>query len=376
MDRKDLLLTAAVHVIERGRCRVALQEGWMLEVKGLSAKRGDFFLKDISFDVQDGEYFILLGPTGAGKTVLLESIAGIQGIRGGELWIDGRDVTSFTLQERKIGFAYQKYALYNHLPVRDNISFGLLSRYKTKRQTDQAVDQVIELLGLEDLLDKRPWALSGGESQKICLARAIVIRPDLLLLDEPLSSVDLESKEVTERQLGETHNRLKLTTIHVTHDFEEAIALGDRIAVMIDGRIVQTGTPDEVFHHPNSEAVARFLMTRNIFEGEVQDGPGVQGVFCLDGEKLDAVTPLRGKRHASIRPEDILISREPLNSDTVNSLPGTITRISDRGSIVYVWVDVPPEFACLILHPSLEETGLEEGQKVYITFNVAAVNIF
>ncbi len=348
----------------------------MLEVKGLSAKRGDFFLKDISFDVQDGEYFILLGPTGAGKTVLLESIAGIQGIRGGEVWIDGRDVTSLNLEERRIGFAYQKYGLYRHLPVRDNISFGLMWRYKAKREVDQAVDQVIELLGLQDLLDKRPWALSGGESQKICLARAIAIRPDLLLLDEPLSSVDLESKEDTERQLGETHNRFELTTIHVTHDFEEAIALGDRIAIMIDGSIVQTGTPDEVFRHPNSEAVAKFLMTRNIFEGEVQDGTDERSVFNLDGEKLTVETPLRGERHASIRPEDVLISREPVESDAVNSLTGTITRISDRGSIAYVWVNVPPEFTCLILHPSLEEAGLEEGQKVYITFNVSAVNIF
>ena len=348
----------------------------MLKVKDLCAKRGDFFLKDISFDVQDGEYFVLLGPTGAGKTVLLESIAGLQGIRSGEVWIDGKNVTSLSIQERRIGFAFQKYTLYRHLPVRDNISFGLVWRYKKLREVNQAVDRVIELLGLQDLLNKRPWALSGGESQKICLARAIAIRPDLLLLDEPLSSVDPESKEATERQLKETHKQLRLTTIHVTHDFEEAIAVGDRIAIMIGGRIVQIGTPDQVFRHPNSESVARFLMTRNIFDGEVQDSPGGQSDFCVDGEKLSVVTPLRGKRHASIRPEDILISRQPLDSDGVNSLAGTITHMSDRGLIAYVWVNVPPEFICLTLHPSLEEMGLEEGEKIYITFNVSAVNIF
>ncbi len=348
----------------------------MLQVKNLCAKRGDFFLEDVSFEVQDGEYFILLGPTGAGKTVLLESIAGIQGIRSGEVWIDGKNVTSLSIQERRVGFAHQKYILHRHLPVRDNISFGLLWRYKKQQEIDKAVDQVIELLGLQALLNKRPWALSGGESQKICLARAIAVRPDLLLLDEPLGSVDSESREITERDLKESHNQLKLTTIHVTHDFEEAIAMGDRIAVMIGGHIVQIGTPDQVFHHPNSELVARFLMARNVFDGEVQDGPGGQGVFCLDGEKLNVVTPLRGKRHASIRPEDILISREPPSSDAVNSLPGTITHISDRGAIVYVWVNVPPEFTCLILQSSLEETGLEEGQRIYITFKASAVNIF
>lgn len=348
----------------------------MLKVKDLRAKRGNFFLKGVDLEVQDGEYFVLLGPTGAGKTVLLESIAGIQGIRGGEVWINDRDVTSLNLEERRIGFAYQKYSLFRHLPIRDNISFGLMWRYQSKKEVDQAVDQVIELLNLQDLLDKRPWALSGGESQKICLARAIAIRPDLLILDEPLSSVDLESKEVTEKELKELHLRLKLTTIHVTHDFEEAIALGDRIAVMIGGNIVQTGTPDEVFRHPDSEAVARFLMTRNIFNGEAQDGSDGQSVFKLEGQKLAVDTTLRGKKQASVRPEEIFLSREPLATDGVNCLPGTITRISDRGSIVYVWVDVPPEFTCVILHPLLQEMGLAEGQKIHITFNSSAVNVF
>jgi ABC-type sugar transport system ATPase subunit len=348
----------------------------MLEVKELAAKRGDFFLNNVSLTVQDGEYFVLLGPTGAGKTVLLESITGISGIRGGEVWIDGKNVTSLTVQERKIGFAYQKYTLYRHLPVRDNISFGLISRFKTQKEIDEAVDRVIELLNLQNLLDKRPWALSGGESQKICLARAIAIRPDLLLLDEPLGSVDAESREVTERELKDTHHRLGLTTIHVTHDFEEAIALGDRIAVMIGGSIVQVGTPDDVFHRPNSEAVARFLMTRNIFDGEVQDGPDGQSFFFLDGKKLTVTTTLRGKRQASVRPEDIIIVPESTDPNAINSLQGTITRISDRGSTAYIWIDVPPEFICLVLRPSLKEMGLKEGQRINIRLNSSAINIF
>ncbi|HEY40608.1 MAG TPA: ABC transporter ATP-binding protein [Dehalococcoidia bacterium] len=348
----------------------------MLEVKNLSARREEFYLKDVSFTVQDGEYFVLLGPTGAGKTVLLESIAGIMGIRGGEVWINGRNVTSLTVLERRIGFAYQKYALYRHMPVRDNISFGLTWRFKSQKEIDKAIDQVVELLNLQNLLSKRPWALSGGESQKICLARAIAIRPDLLLLDEPLGSVDPESREITERELKDTHNRLGLTTIHVTHDFEEAIALGDRIAVMIGGSIIQVGTPLEVFRHPNSEAVARFLMTRNIFDGEVQDGLDGQSVFYLDGTQINVFTDLRGRRHASVRPEDIIIMTDSPDSDTDNTLQGTITRISDRGSIAYVWVDVPPEFTCLLLRPSLEKMGLKEGQQINIRFNASAVNVF
>ena len=348
----------------------------MIEIKNLSVKLGKFLMKDMSFDVQDGEYFVLLGPTGSGKTVLLESIAGLKPIESGQIRINGRDVTSLNLEKRKIGFAYQDYAVYRHLSVRDNISFGLQWRIKTRKEIAKAVDQVVELLGIEDLLEKRPWSLSGGESQKIALARAVAIKPDLLLLDEPLSAIDPETQETFERELKELHNRLRLTTIHVTHDFEEAIALGDRIAVLGEGSIFQIGSSEQIFRHPNSEFVARFVKTRNIFEGEVQDSPGGQGFFCVDGIKLAVTTAQRGRRHASIRPEDIMISREPLHSNGFNSLEGTISRITSRGSVAYLTVNVPPEFTCLVIPRSLEEMELRENERVFITFKSSAVNIF
>jgi len=348
----------------------------MIEIKDLCVKLGSFSLKDITFDVQDGEYFVLLGPTGSGKTVLLESIAGLNPTRGGQVRINSRDVTRLNLEKRNIGFAFQDYVLYRHLSVRDNISFGLQWRRKTRREIEDAIDKVIELLNITHLLERRPWSLSGGESQKIALARALAIKPDLLLLDEPLSAIDPEMREATGRELKEIHNRLGLTTIHVTHDFEEAIALGNRIAVLGEGRIVQIGTPEQIFRHPNSEFVARFVMTRNIFEGEASNSSDGQSVFCVEEAKLAVVTTLRGRLHASIRPEDILISREPLHSNAFNSFQGTITRIADRGSVVYLTVSVPPEFTCLVLHRSLEEMDLEEKQDVFITFKASAVNIF
>ncbi len=348
----------------------------MIEIKDLSVKLGSFLLEDITFDVRDGEYFVLLGPTGAGKTVLMESIAGLNPIGSGQVKINGRDVTFLNLEKRNIGFAFQDHVIYRHLSVRDNISFGLQWRRKTRREIEDAIDRVIELLDITHLLKRRPWSLSGGESQKIALARALAIKPDLLLLDEPLSAVDPEMKETTEGELKKIHNRLRLTTIHVTHDFEEAIALGDRIAVLGEGRIAQIGTPGQIFRHPNSEFVARFVMTRNIFEGEVPDSPEEQSVFCVDGVRLAVVTTRRGRLHASIRPEDILISREPLHSSPSNSFQGTITRIADRGAVAYLTVNVPPEFTGLILHRSLKEMGLEEKQKVFITFKASAVNIF
>jgi len=348
----------------------------MIEIEGLSVDLDTFSLKDITFNVQDGEYLVLLGPTGAGKTVLLEAIAGLKSLASGRIKINGRDVTSFNLEKRNIGFAYQDYVLFPHLSVRDNISFGLMWRRKSKREIEQAIDRIVELLDIKYLLEKRPMSLSGGESQKISLARAVAIKPDLLLLDEPLSALDPETKEEYGRQVKELHKRLKLTTIHVTHDFEEALAVGDRIAVMNEGRIIQIGTPEEIFHHPNSEFVARFFMTRNIFTGEVMESSDGQGLFHIGELKLRVVTPLRGRLRASLRPEDILISKEPLSSPTLNCLTGTVSRISDRGSIVYITVNVPPEFTCLVLHRSFEEMNLEEKQKVFIAFKESAVNIF
>ena len=191
-----------------------------------------------------------------------------------------------------------------------------------------------------------------------------------------MSAVDPETKEDYERELKEVHNQLQLTTIHVTHNFEEAITLGDRIAVLQGGHIEQIGTPEQIFRHPTSEFVARFTLTRNIFEGEVQDDADGQTVFCVEGIKLAVATGLRGKRFASIRPEDILISKEPLPADDGNSLSGNITRIVDRGTYINVTVDVPPKFTCLTLHRSLEELGLQEQQKVFLTFAKSKVNVF
>ncbi|MFC2036269.1 ATP-binding cassette domain-containing protein [Chloroflexota bacterium] len=348
----------------------------MIEIRDLSVKLGNFLIKDMTFDVQDGEYFVLLGPTGSGKTVLLESIAGLKSLEAGQIKINGRDVTSLNLENRNIGFAYQDYVLYHHLSVRDNISFGLQWKRKTRREIEESVDRVVELLGIRHLLERRPWTLSGGESQKIALARAIAITPDLLLLDEPLSAVDPQTKQDYERELKALQNRLRLTTIHVTHSFEEAIAIGDHIAVLRDGKILQMGTPEQIFRHPSSEFVAWFLMTKNIFEGEVRSNSKEQSTFYMDGAELVVVTPLRGRAHASIRPEDIVISGEPFNSSILNSFEGTITGIAARGSVVHVTVNVPPEFVCFIFHRSLEEMGLEREKKVFIAFKASAVNVF
>jgi len=348
----------------------------MIEIKNLTVNLGDFLLEEIELRVEKGEYFIILGPTGAGKTVLLESIAGLHPIKSGKIWLDGREVTRLEPEKRGVGFVYQDYALFPHLSVKDNLLFGLKRRRQPKEEREMVVEWLAELLGISQLLERSPDTLSGGERQKVALARALSISPDVLLLDEPLSALDPQTREGVQQELRQIHHRLKQTTIHVTHDFEEAIALGDRIAVLGEGRILQVGTPDEIFHHPNSEFVARFAMTRNIFAGEVRDGARGEVTLTVEGTELEVVTELRGRVHASLRPEDILISKEPLSSSARNSLRGTITSIADRGATLYLTVSAPPDFVCLVTRRSLDEMNLAEGGEVYVTFKASAIHIF
>ena len=290
----------------------------MIRVRNLCIDLGDFLLHDVDFDVKPGEYFIILGPTGAGKTVLLESIAGLHQLKSGQIWFGGKEVTRLEPEKRGISIVYQDQALFPHLTVRDNITFGLKIRKKTEQEMEATLSWVVELLTISHLLDRRPDTLSGGEKQKVALARALSIKPQLLLLDEPLSALDPENRESVQRELRQLHNRLKLTTVHVTHDFEEAIALGDRIAVIGDGCIKQMGTSEQIFRQPNSEFVARFAMVRNIFAGEVIDEDGENAVFCTEGARLAVVTDLSGRCHASLRPEDILLSHAPFPSSARN----------------------------------------------------------
>ena len=247
---------------------------------------------------------------------------------------------------------------------------------QSRQETEAALDWIAGLLRISHLLNRKPNTLSGGEQQKVALARALSIKPELLLLDEPLSALDPETREGVQKELRQLHKQSKVTTIHVTHNFEEAIALGDHIAVLGEGCIKQVGTPEQIFHQPNSEFIARFAMARNIFAGEVIDKGNGTVIFRTEGTDLAVVTDLRGKFHASVRPEDILISAEPLHSSARNSFGGVITHITDKGSIFYLTVNVPPDFICLVTRRSLEEMELTEGGKVYITFKATATHIF
>jgi molybdopterin-binding protein len=348
----------------------------VIKLKNLSVDLGDFVLKDITLTIEEGEYFIILGPTGAGKTVRLESIAGLHPIKNGEIWLRGKEVTRVEPEKRRVSIVYQDHVLFPHLSVKDNIIFGLKMNKAPADERKVKLNWVAELLGITNLLHRRPDTLSGGEKQKVALGRAIITRPELLLVDEPLSSLDPETRENVQQELRQLHKALGITILHVTHDFEEAIALGNRIAVIGEGHLMQVGIPEEIFRHPNSEFVARFALTRNIFLGKAERKSSGDTVFKVDGTEFIIAADADGTYHASIRPEDILISSEPIHSSARNCFPGTITHVVDRGSTLYVTVSIPPELSCLITRHSFEEMELHEGKKVYMTFKASSIHIF
>jgi len=348
-----------------------------VRVRDLWIDLKEFHLRQINLAIAAGEYFVILGPTGSGKTVLLETIAGLHQPRRGRILFSGQDVTNAPPEKRGIGFVYQDYALFPHLSVMENVAFGLKLRGVKRKTIKESVTSISRLVGIDPLLHRRPKTLSGGESQRVALARALVVEPQLLLLDEPLSALDPEMREELQRELARLHRQLGTTTLHVTHDFEEAVALGDRIAIMNKGQIVQVGSPEEIFRKPDSEFVARFVGVKNIFKGEVRPGESGYKVLPLDdGVEIVLITELSGQVHASIRPEDILIAREAIRSSAQNSFRGHITDIVDKGTVVYVTVRIPPEVTCMITKRSLKEMKLREGLKVHIAFKTAAVHVF
>ena len=348
-----------------------------VSIQNLWVDLDEFHLHNLSLQVQCGEYFCILGPTGAGKTILLETIAGLHRAQRGRILLDGVDVTRMPPERRGIGFVYQDYALFPHLSVADNIAFGLSMQQRPQAEKQRRVEDMAALLGIEGLLHRKPDTLSGGEQQRVALARALVVQPRLLLLDEPLSALDPGTREQLQRQMIRLHRELGTTQIHVTHDFEEAVALGQRIAVIDDGRLLQVGTPEDIFRRPESAFVAQFVGVRNVFAGRVEPGTDHgQEIFVLDGLRLAVLADQPGEAHISLRPEDIVLSQAPLHSSARNCIQGRVRDIVDRGTLIYVTVDVPPAFVCAITHASLEEMAIQEGTTVYLSFKASAVHVF
>lgn len=283
-------------------------------VKGLSIELGDFSLREINLQVRQGEYFSILGPTGAGKTVLLECIAGLRMPRTQGIWLNGTEVTHLPPEKRGGSYVPQDYALFPFLTAGENIAFGLKLRGFSSSEIQQRVESLSETLGIHHLLDRSPQTLSGGERQRVALARALIVEPLVLLLDEPLSALDPSTRSELRSELRRIHKAFSITTLHVTHDLEEAFVLSDRIAVLYEGRIQQTGTREEVFYSPCNCRVARFLDLRNVFKGELCRVQDDTVYISWKGHVIEAYAPspsvlLHDSVSFCIRPEEIMIVR-------------------------------------------------------------------
>ncbi|MFZ0887507.1 MAG: ATP-binding cassette domain-containing protein, partial [Candidatus Binataceae bacterium] len=249
-----------------------------LALENLEARAGAFHLGPLSLSVGDGEYLIVLGPTGAGKTVTLETVAGLRPASGGRILMDGRDITRMAPEARRIGFLYQDSLLFPHLCVRDNVAYGAHRLAHSERAA--MIARLARLLEIEPLLKRMPRGLSGGERQRAALARALAANPDILLLDEPMAALDPNSRQALRQTLLRLHRELGTTTIHVTHNFAEALALGDRVAIMIQGKLLQAGAPREVFTRPETAAVAGFLKSARLAPGEPAADNDIAAMIC------------------------------------------------------------------------------------------------
>jgi len=348
----------------------------MLKIENISKDLGEFKLEDVSLEIEQGEYMVILGPTGAGKTIILETVAGIYPPDSGRIELNGGEITFADPKDRNISMVYQDFMLFPHLSVFENIAFGLTLKKIPQDELEKKVSEVAEIMGISHLLHRSVTNLSGGEKQRTAISRAIVLEPDVLLLDEPLSALDGRTRERLRKELKRLHTRYKTTVLHVTHNFEEVFSLADRVAVINKGRIIQTGVPDQVFSKPESHFIAEFVGSENIFRGRITSGSGCS-VISVDGLKIVSnATGLEGEAYASVRPEDILLSREPLKTPARNSFEGAVESVTNNGTMVEIRIDAGIPFVTVLTRRGFHDIGIKEGDAVYLTFKAAAVHVF
>jgi|DewCreStandDraft_5_1066085.scaffolds.fasta_scaffold00182_29 ABC-type Fe3+/spermidine/putrescine transport system ATPase subunit len=299
---------------------------------------------DVSLDVQEGSFTTLLGPSGCGKTTTLRLIAGFYEPDQGEIWIGGKRMNDVPPHKRPTAMVFQEYALFPHMTVFENVAYGLRMRRLPRKEIEERVGSILEFVGLPGLEGKFPHQLSGGQQQRVALARALVVEPEVLLLDEPLSNLDAKLRIRVRTEIREIQRRLKKTTIYVTHDQEEALSISDVIAVMDRGRIVQVGTPTEIYHRPANRFVADFVGLANFAQGTVVEAVDGRVTVDIGGSRLsitgeDASLRPGDQVVISVRPEAIRLSAHP-SSAGENTLKGMITSTSFLGSVTRFWVRV------------------------------------
>lgn len=311
-----------------------------ISLEGVTKKFGMITAVDgVTLDIKRGEFFALLGPSGCGKTTLLRMLAGLETPTSGRIRIDGQDVTHVPPYDRPVNMMFQSYALFPHMTVEKNVAFGLRQERMSRQDIDTRVAELLELVQLTDYAKRKPAELSGGQSQRVALARSLAKRPKLLLLDEPLAALDKKLREETQFELMNIQDQTNVTFVVVTHDQEEAMTLSSRIAVMNHGEVQQMGTPTEIYEFPRTRYVADFLGSINLFEGVVTETSATDDIVI---ESQQAGTPLHvdateqlapaANVHVAIRPEKIEISTEKPDQEE-NRCQGKVIDVAYQGSL-------------------------------------------
>ncbi|MBR5290861.1 MAG: ABC transporter ATP-binding protein [Erysipelotrichaceae bacterium] len=333
-------------------------------------------ISDLSLDIKEGEFFTLLGPSGCGKTTLLRMIAGFNSIEGGDFYFNDRRINDMDPAKRNIGMVFQNYAIFPNMTVENNVAFGLKNRKLSKDIIKQQTDKFLKLMQIEEYRDRMPDRLSGGQQQRVALARALAITPDVLLMDEPLSNLDAKLRVEMRTVIKHIQNSVGITTVYVTHDQEEAMAVSDRIAVMKDGFIQHVGTPKDLYQRPANLFVSTFIGRTNLLNGEVvmKDDKAVLVLpgkyeFVLDSIKEDEKK--NQKVITSIRPEEFVVSE----TDT-NGIPAKIEDSIFLGLNTHYFVRLETGEEVEIIQESKIDSIIPKGSSVYLGVKTEKINVF
>lgn len=338
-----------------------------LQTEKISKQLEAFALRDISISIRKGDYYVLLGRSGAGKTQLLELLCGLTTPDEGRIFLNGNEITYTRVQDRNIGLVFQDFALFPHYTVSENIAYHLVIKGLSKKEVEERVDEAAREMNITHLLTRKPRYLSGGEKQRVALARTLVTKPEVLLLDEPMASVDASLKDNIRRILRRL-NRNGQTIIHVTHDFDEAISLANRVGVIHNGRIIQEGTPVEVFNHPVNRFVARYAGIKNFFRVTFIRSGKTWGGITENHTKLKLPAdeyPVFGILIAGSN--EILLSRQGAAGVQMNNIHGVIDDIVPSAAGFEVTVNAGDYIYIDLSHREMEEMAFRTGEQVIVS---------
>jgi len=354
---------------------------FLIEVAGLTHSYSERdVLQDLNLSIGRGEIFALIGPTGAGKTTLLRIIDLLEVPHAGEIYFDGKCIPRSGKQRleirRRMSFIQQKPQVFN-LSVYDNIACGLGWRREEKNKIADKVDRIVELVGLEGYRNRNARTLSGGEAQRVALARSLVLEPEVLLLDEPTANLDPVSTDKIEQLISYVARQRNTTMIMATHAMSQGQQLADRIGVLANGRLVQTGNATDIFRSPQTEEVAHFVGMENIIEGVISASDEGIATVLIGGNGLQAVSsyPVGKEVCACVRPEDITLALSSTRGSARNSFHAEVTRVTTLGSLSRVEMDCGFRLVALVTRISAEELDLHVGKEVYATFKATGVHI-